>query len=190
MYLQKVTSKKFFLLISWRSLTKIAGSGSGSISLRYGSADPDPYQNFMDPKHWLQLLKMPVGWVPGSGLWDGIPAWAEARGGTGGVTAREPGGHLVPAVAAATHTQTNHRYLVNTLNQGWRSGSGLDPDSIGSVDPDSESGSGSKRAKMTHKSRIFFFNFMFRSVGWPLLRADGFFCNLDVLYGGLGPRDR
>jgi hypothetical protein len=32
-------------------------------------------------------------------------------------------------------------------------GSGLDPHSIGSVDPDSESGSGSRRAKMTHKSR-------------------------------------
>ncbi len=22
--------------------------------------------------------------------------------------------------------------------------------------------------------------------GWPLLRAEGFFCNLDILYGGLG----
>jgi hypothetical protein len=34
-------------------------------------------------------------------------------------------------------------------------GSGLDPYSIGSVDPDpdSESGSGSRRAKITHKSR-------------------------------------
>ncbi len=56
-----------------------------------------------------------------------------------------------------------------------------DPDSIGSVDPDPdlESGSGSvsRRANMTHKSR---------SVGWPLLRAEGFFCNLDVLFGGLG----
>ncbi len=52
-----------------------------------------------------------------------------------------------------------------------------DPDSIGSVDPDSESGSGSRRAKITHKS-----------VEWPLLRAEGFFCNLDVLYGR--PRDR
>jgi hypothetical protein len=31
-----------------------------------------------------------------------------------------------------------------------------DPDSIGSVDPDSESGSGSRRAKMTHKSRKIF----------------------------------
>jgi hypothetical protein len=24
------------------------------------------------------------------------------------------------------------------------------------------------------------------SVGWPLLRAEGFFCNLNVLYGGIG----
>ena len=39
---------------------------------------------------------------------------------------------------------------------------------------------------MTHKSRKVFFKFMFSSVGWPLLRAEGFFCNLDVLYGGLG----
>ncbi len=28
--------------------------------------------------------------------------------------------------------------------------------------------------------------FMFWSVGWPLLWAAGFFCNLDILYGGLG----
>ncbi len=72
--------------------------------------------------------------------------------------------------------------------QGCGSGSGLDPDSIGSVDPDqdSESGSGSRRAKMTHKSRNFFLKFMFWSVGWPLLRAEGFFCNLDILFGGLG----
>ncbi len=27
---------------------------------------------------------------------------------------------------------------------------------------------------------------MFWSVGWPLLRAEGFFCILDILYGGLG----
>ncbi len=36
-----------------------------------------------------------------------------------------------------------------------------DPDSIGSVDPDSDSGSGSRRAKMTHKSRKKIKNFMF-----------------------------
>jgi hypothetical protein len=28
--------------------------GSGSISQRHGSADPDPYQNVMDPQHCYQ----------------------------------------------------------------------------------------------------------------------------------------
>jgi hypothetical protein len=36
-----------------------------------------------------------------------------------------------------------------------------DLDSIGSVDPDSESGSGSRRAKMTHNSRKKMLKFMF-----------------------------
>jgi hypothetical protein len=77
-YLQKVICKntfnKFFLLMSW----------SGSISQRYGSPDPDPHQNFMDPQHWFvvmfltcYLLKVyfscktniwiRIGWYPGSG---------------------------------------------------------------------------------------------------------------------------
>ena len=29
--------------------------GSGSISQRHGSADPDPHQNVMDPQHWFLL---------------------------------------------------------------------------------------------------------------------------------------
>ncbi len=33
-------------------MTKTAGSGS--ISQRHGSPDPDPHQNVMDPEHWLQ----------------------------------------------------------------------------------------------------------------------------------------
>jgi hypothetical protein len=35
------------------SMTKIEGSasGSGSRSIRHGSADPDPYLNVMDPQH-------------------------------------------------------------------------------------------------------------------------------------------
>jgi hypothetical protein len=45
--------------MSLRSLTKMAGSESasesGSISQRYESADPDPYQNFMDPQHCVRL---------------------------------------------------------------------------------------------------------------------------------------
>jgi len=32
---------------------------------------------------------------------------------------------------------------------------------------------------------------MLGGVGWPILRSvEGFFCNLDVLYVGLGSRDR
>ncbi len=69
-----------------------------------------------------------------------------------------------------------------------RIGSGLDLDSIGPVDPDpnSESGSESRRAKMTHKRRNFFVKVHVLKCYKPLLRAEGFFCNLDILYGGLG----
>ncbi len=48
--------KSFFvcyLLASWRSMTKIAGSGSGSISQMHGSSDPDPHQIVMDSEHWV-----------------------------------------------------------------------------------------------------------------------------------------
>jgi hypothetical protein len=64
----------------------------------------------------------------------------------------------------------------------------LDPDSIGPVDPDSESGSGSRRVKMTQKSRKKFKNFMFEVLPGrcSLLRAEGFFCNFYVLYRDLG----
>jgi hypothetical protein len=60
-----------------------------------------------------------------------------------------------------------------SLNQGFVSGSGLDPNSIRSVDPDpySESGSGSGRANMNHKStKIKKFH-----AGCSFLRAEGFF---------------
>ncbi len=40
-------------LPSWRSLTKIAGSGS--VCQRCGSADPNPNQNVMDPQHWIAI---------------------------------------------------------------------------------------------------------------------------------------
>jgi hypothetical protein len=40
------------------SLTKITGSGAGSlfgsVSQRYGSADPDPYENVTDPQQWRE----------------------------------------------------------------------------------------------------------------------------------------
>jgi hypothetical protein len=41
------------MVFSRRSLKKIAGSGagSGSVSQRYGCADPDLYQDARDPQH-------------------------------------------------------------------------------------------------------------------------------------------
>jgi hypothetical protein len=53
-------------------------------------------------------------------------------------------------------------------------------------DPDSNCGSGSRRAKMTHKNRKKSEIFMFLSTGCSLLRAEGFFCCLGGLLGGLG----
>jgi hypothetical protein len=47
------------------------------------------------------------------------------------------------------------------------------------------SGSGSRRAKMTHKLKKLR-NVMFSSAGCSLLRAEGFSCSLDILYEGLG----
>ncbi len=61
----------------------------------------------------------------------------------------------------------------------------MDPDSIGTVDPDSDPESGSRRAKMTHKRRKKLVKVHVLSVRWPHLRDEGFFCNLDILYGGL-----
>jgi hypothetical protein len=39
---------------------------------------------------------------------------------------------------------------------------------------------------MTHKSRIFFVKFHVLKCWMGSLRAECFFCNLDILYGGLG----
>ncbi len=45
---------KIFFVAFFKSLKNGVGSGvgSGSISQRYGSADPDPHQNVKDPQHW------------------------------------------------------------------------------------------------------------------------------------------
>jgi hypothetical protein len=60
-----------------------------------------------------------------------------------------------------------------------------DPDSIRSADADpySESGSGSSRGQKLPTKVAKNFEI---SCSEPLLRAEGFFCNLDVLYGGIG----
>jgi hypothetical protein len=48
---EKKYEEKFFFLASLMSLKKGVGSGSKSISQRYGSADPDPNRNVTDPQH-------------------------------------------------------------------------------------------------------------------------------------------
>jgi hypothetical protein len=35
------------------SISQRSGSGAGSISQRYKSADPDPLKNVTDPQHWF-----------------------------------------------------------------------------------------------------------------------------------------
>ena len=53
------TNGKIFLLASWRSLTKRAGSRAVSVSQRYESQDPnpDPHQNVTGREHcWRQSL--------------------------------------------------------------------------------------------------------------------------------------
>jgi hypothetical protein len=55
---QKNLEKICFCWHLERSMTKIAGSGS--ISQRHGSVDPDPtpYQNVIDPQQWEPLLRI------------------------------------------------------------------------------------------------------------------------------------
>jgi hypothetical protein len=51
--------------------------------------------------------------------------------------------------------------------------------------PDMEFGSGSKRAKVIHKSIKNLINFMFLGAR-RAFEVEGFLCSLDVLYGGIG----
>jgi hypothetical protein len=48
---KNLEKKTYFLLAFWKSLTKRAGSGSGSVNQVNRSKDPDPYQNVTDPEH-------------------------------------------------------------------------------------------------------------------------------------------
>jgi hypothetical protein len=59
-------------------MTKIAGSGSGSISQRHGSADPDPHQNVMDPLR-LNVIVLRLR-VCGAGEGGGAVAGQVRRG--------------------------------------------------------------------------------------------------------------
>jgi hypothetical protein len=60
---RKTSRKTFltvsFMLASWRSVTKIAGSGF--ISQRHGSPDPNPHQYGMDTATLQEIIVMKVG---------------------------------------------------------------------------------------------------------------------------------
>ncbi len=64
--------------------------------------------------------------------------------------------------------------------------SGLDPDSIVSLDPYPDSPSWFRRAKMIHKNRKKGNKLNFLKYWIFSCKAEGFSCSLDVLYGGLG----
>jgi hypothetical protein len=56
----KKKNMKIFFFASLKSLKKGVGSGvrSGSISQRYGPADPDSHQNVTDPQHCFQEITL------------------------------------------------------------------------------------------------------------------------------------
>ena len=92
-----------FFLTSWRSMPKIAGSGSasGSICQVHGSADPDPvpYQphNVMDPQHCCSISS------PLPDRCDQVPGEQSGEGRTraGGRGGRHP----VAGPGQALHTE-------------------------------------------------------------------------------------
>jgi hypothetical protein len=55
-YKKKYEKNNFFA--SLKSLKKgvVSEVGSGSVSQRYGSADPDPHKNVTDPQHCYLVL--------------------------------------------------------------------------------------------------------------------------------------
>jgi hypothetical protein len=73
-----------------------------------------------------------------------------------------------------------------TSKQCFRSGSGLDPNAIRSVYLDPDSGSGNRIRIQEDKNCPQKYKKVVLSNGCSLLRADGFSCSLEVIYGGLG----
>ncbi len=94
-------------MASWRSMTKIAGYGAGTISQRHGSADP--YQNVMDPQHcWKHY---PLNYIRYTG-WTNRPTQGEVSGGGAPAQAVHPV-HVESAGEVGEHC---HRGKVNQLH--------------------------------------------------------------------------
>jgi hypothetical protein len=135
------------------------GVGSGSVNQRNGSADPDPHQQTVpDPQHCR--LHTHTHLEPGLHLHLGHEDAAPeprvhdhlAEVGAGGLQGGQ-GGHVQPA-----HDQADH--LLRQVQDRAPGGGGGRGRSTGGRGCGSAfnrvSGSGSRRAKITHKSRIFF----------------------------------
>jgi hypothetical protein len=79
------------------------------------------------------------------------------------------GPDLAPRAVRLNHQL---RQNIKIMEEGGKSSvaeSGLDPDSLRFLDPDSQLGSGSRRAKMTHKKIKKLINLIFLSAGCSLL---------------------
>ncbi len=196
-------------MASWKCMTKIAGSGSGSSSQRHGSADPDPHQNVMDPQHGYVLTVYAV-------LWYGrYPTVSRVRRNFLNLIFSFPIGILdfcrqriitrnrcICSVVFWTSPkrggspfQSSKPLKVrrgggeaNRIEAGYRTGHFYAVFRIRfRIDlgrPDPEPGG----QEVTHKNRKKWRNLKFWSAGWgcSLLMAEGFSCSLDVLYWGLG----
>jgi hypothetical protein len=168
-------------LASWRS--------------RHGSAYPvpDPHQNVMDPQSMVETVNT-RGW----GEWRDVcqlqalqdsPRAAAAEGG------KETNPGTSTQVSIWLLDKANCEYLQRVCDilvvdfrkkmfafgQCFGSGSGLDPGSIKSVDPYPDPGGKNypQKLKIAKKLRNFLLWILF-------LGLKAFFCNLDVLFGGLG----
>jgi hypothetical protein len=140
------------------------------------SADPDPYKmlwvwnaGFKNIKWWW--------WLGGGGGGVNVGQRPDSRKETS--PAKLP--HRSPALPQYQNQPTNTMEVnldarYRTYSQGCGSG----------FSRVSGSGSGSRRAKMTHKRRKKFVKVHALKCWMASLRAEGFFCNLDILYGGLG----
>jgi hypothetical protein len=111
---QKVTSKKTIL-------TKIAesGVGSGFVSQRYGSADPDPYQYVTDPHHcygdtgaFLTLTTYSTVSAI-QGMAQLVACQAAVRQPRVRISARHPNGGPLPELAAMKKLERNSANVMN-----------------------------------------------------------------------------
>ncbi len=141
--------KKYPFLLSAVHFSKFWSSEPWiGIGIQTKMLDPDPELINPNPKHCLELLPAVVERVPGK-----VHGCAGVDDGGQNAVCDAPSlrGLQYSQLTACSYQET----LINLdpVTQCFGSGSGLDPDSIRSVDPYQDPESGSRMAKMTHKYR-------------------------------------